>query len=320
VRPEDEAQAWGSAMGSFPNRRSSDPVAAWRPKPAEVVDFRAALVREWASGGIYARSLDEMRNLGVGQGTVIDWERQMLAEARLWFVGGAMCELLTGAAPGLPAVELEPEMLPDEVGLVAFEVPVIGRDGADADKTVTVGAMMWGPTWFDGVTEHPWPEPRRCLGISVYGPMNAYPWLLPTGSVVWPFGEPPEFALTGEVQRDASMAEDRRRLLALWLLSSQPGVATESEAVLPRQVVRRATRAGREPPKVRVIHLRHVEGGGHEAGDRSYHHRWLVSGHWRQQAVGPGHSQRRPTYIHPHLKGPEGAPLLPPTTVKAWTR
>ena len=309
--------AWAASA----NRRSSDPVpTSWHPTPADVVDYRAALVTAWAPGGVLARSVDEMWSLGVGQAATIDWERQMLPDARLWFVGGAMCELLTGAAPGLPAVELAAEMLPDSVGLVVFEVPIIGKDGRDSEVTVTVGAMLWGPVMFEGTTDHPWPEPRRCLGISIYSPLGGHPQLLPTGTCVWPFGEPPDFALTGDPHRDASLAEDRRRLLALWLLSSQPGVATETEAVLPRHVARRAARAGQEPPKVRVIHLRHIEGGGQEAGDRSYHHRWLVSGHWRQQAVGPGHSQRRPTYIHPHLKGPEGAPLLPPTTVKAWTR
>jgi hypothetical protein len=28
-----------------------------------------------------------------------------------------------------------------------------------------------------------------------------------------------------------------------------------------------------------------------------------VRGHWRNQAVGPAHSQRRRTWIHPHVRG-----------------
>jgi hypothetical protein len=32
--------------------------------------------------------------------------------------------------------------------------------------------------------------------------------------------------------------------------------------------------------------------------------RWVVSGHWRNQAHGPNRSLCRPIYIEPHLKGP----------------
>ena len=40
--------------------------------------------------------------------------------------------------------------------------------------------------------------------------------------------------------------------------------------------------------------------------------RWLVRGHWRQQPCGAGHAERRPTWILPHLKGPERKPLKAP--------
>lgn len=36
-------------------------------------------------------------------------------------------------------------------------------------------------------------------------------------------------------------------------------------------------------------------------------HRFIVRGHWRNQAVGPGRAERRKTWIAPHWKGPEGA-------------
>lgn len=35
----------------------------------------------------------------------------------------------------------------------------------------------------------------------------------------------------------------------------------------------------------------------------------LCKGHWRQQACGPNHADRRPKWIAPYVKGPEGAPL-----------
>jgi hypothetical protein len=39
-------------------------------------------------------------------------------------------------------------------------------------------------------------------------------------------------------------------------------------------------------------------------------HRWVVSGHWRNQSHGPGREQRRRQWIPAHIKGPDGAPLL----------
>ena len=39
-------------------------------------------------------------------------------------------------------------------------------------------------------------------------------------------------------------------------------------------------------------------------------HRWVVRGHWRNQPWGPGRELRRPVYILPHIKGPDGAPLI----------
>lgn len=38
--------------------------------------------------------------------------------------------------------------------------------------------------------------------------------------------------------------------------------------------------------------------------------RHIVRGHWRQQACGPKLTQRRPTWIHPYVKGPDEAELV----------
>lgn len=57
------------------------------------------------------------------------------------------------------------------------------------------------------------------------------------------------------------------------------------------------------------------------SGEHPVHdHRWVVNGHWRWQAHGTARSQRRLTWISPYVKGPEGAPLKPHTTVRAWVR
>lgn len=59
----------------------------------------------------------------------------------------------------------------------------------------------------------------------------------------------------------------------------------------------------------------------HARAAREYHQRWLVRGHWRQQAHGPGRTQRRATWIDPYIKGPPEASLaLPQWTVYKVSR
>jgi hypothetical protein len=85
--------------------------------------------------------------------------------------------------------------------------------------------------------------------------------------------------------------------------------------------MRRAQRAGLDPA-VRVVQLRHGPPAttGGEQSTRTYRHRWAVTGHWRNQAVGKDYAEHRPVYINPYLKGPADAPLLDTPKVKAWTR
>jgi hypothetical protein len=77
-----------------------------------------------------------------------------------------------------------------------------------------------------------------------------------------------------------------------------------------------------DPPLVRVIQLRardaSNEAYGH--GDREYHQRWIVRGHWRQQWY-PSLNSNRPKWIAPYVKGPADAPLkVPPINVFAVAR
>lgn len=72
---------------------------------------------------------------------------------------------------------------------------------------------------------------------------------------------------------------------------------------------------------LRVQHARDYADG--EASDDSSSliertHRWMVAGHWRNQPCGPRQSQRRPVWVMPHLKGPDGAPIR--ERVHAWRR
>ncbi len=57
-----------------------------------------------------------------------------------------------------------------------------------------------------------------------------------------------------------------------------------------------------------------------EALGRRYRHRWVVSGHWRNQAHGPDQSLRRQTWAPSYVKGPDGALLLVTEKVNVWRR
>lgn len=47
-----------------------------------------------------------------------------------------------------------------------------------------------------------------------------------------------------------------------------------------------------------------------ETGRCSARWQYVVRGHWRRQACGPSHQERRLTWIRPHWRGADGAPLL----------
>lgn len=110
-----------------------------------------------------------------------------------------------------------------------------------------------------------------------------------------------------------------RTVRAIWSLMQQP-LAECSDMEPDRAARKRLRRAGHEPALVRVVELRRPKSSG-EHGDsgREFHHQWIVRGHWRQQWH-PKREVHRPVWIAPHIKGPEGAPLIGGEKVYAWKR
>lgn len=105
-----------------------------------------------------------------------------------------------------------------------------------------------------------------------------------------------------------------------------PTVATSWGDAPDGRDARLRARAGESPATVTTIDLRplrFVPVEDAEETDRSgrqYRHRWVVRGHWRNQAHGPGRTERRPTWVPSYIKGPEGAPLLAREHVYTWRR
>lgn len=104
---------------------------------------------------------------------------------------------------------------------------------------------------------------------------------------------------------------------AAWLLITQPGVTDVDDLAQSRAMRRRAERSGYKASPVRVVRVRDHANTPERAGnaeERTYHVRWTVRGHWRNQWY-PSRGEHRPVWINPHIKGPRDAPLQSGETV-----
>ncbi len=232
--------------------------------------------------------------------------REVQVDAMLWattFLSGPVTHrtVPTDEVVGLGVssyrrLDFDAGLLPDELGIAA-------ATGAVAHAQATPepdfsGASLHGTTWAP-LGRSDWPEEDR---------LGQRPWdKIPTAML-------------------ASYLEDRRVIAALWSLLRQEGIASRIVRDPPRQTKRRTERSGidRELAKVQVVRLRQPHRTDTEPGEpgakRDWDHRWLVSGHWRWQAVGPGRSERRLTFVRPFIKGPADKPLHLPEKVNAWIR
>lgn len=104
--------------------------------------------------------------------------------------------------------------------------------------------------------------------------------------------------------------EDLRYVVAFNLLSEQRILDT-SHVDMNRQLRRAAERAELPVSPIRIVHLpRHIRHHHDtEHTDREYTHRWIVSGHWRNQWY-PSLDHHRLIWILPHIKGPDDKPLV----------
>ena len=139
-----------------------------------------------------------------------------------------------------------------------------------------------------------------------------------TGRSDWLFGHRIDKVYGGmDSDQFQSMREDRSLITALFTIASTKTVAETTEVHPDRATKRRVQRVGTDD-KVTVVHLRREVPKAADAdmvddtpdGKRHLTVRYIVSAHLRHQAFGPGRSQRKLILIPPHVRGPEGAPLV----------
>jgi hypothetical protein len=238
-----------------------------------------------------ADTLDDMRR-----------EVQAVGRAHLYWVARDMVPVAVQAARTLP--EWTPELaLPSEAGLLCWARPagVIPFRGFDD--------APWDAAWW-------WRREDGMLQIQVASRLvNRQEVLAPFGvsSPLWSGTTllvNPAVPRTAEVDGNPDASEFVKILGATWLLMNQRTVA-ETRQLEARPADADST-AGRPsvPTAVSMVELRRrVHKPGERStgkGGRTYKSRWTVEGHWRQQAVGPGWSQREPRYITEYEKGATG--------------
>lgn len=120
----------------------------------------------------------------------------------------------------------------------------------------------------------------------------------------------------------------QRIMQALWALADQPTVSRERDAAWdgtrdgkPPSTLSRAMRSARNLSSVRFVYLRgHPAGetGGGDGAKRVYDCRWIVRGHYRNQAYGRNWEDHRRIWIPPYVAGPEDKPLRVRPVVHVW--
>lgn len=267
-------------------------------------------------------------------------EAQRVMNAELFWVNADMTELATVAAKSMPSFTLSSEDLPSRWGLMIFERPIhyMKTDAGDVSPIVAAAWGPWAPpNWTTGGVWVSWySDVDAAIERAEHGHIATQagelaPWVAATikaeisalvydCETVAPFTDTAVAtvdALSGDPAEPDALGVDLMK--TVWLLMQQP-LSRSTEVVPDRAVRKRLRRKQQEPAPVRVIELRRSPRSESDGtGTREYHHAWVVRGHWRQQWH-PKREVHRPVWIAPHIKGPEGAPLIGGEKVYAWKR
>jgi hypothetical protein len=282
--------------------------------------LRAQAVRQLASftdGGPYMLPGDE--NLAAA----------VLADLRacdLYWISEDMTALAMSAGAQLDEARFATADRPCPVGLAVF-AGGLGMVDVAPGAGLPVDALLWAPG--PGRTLRVW---HLIEGRSLFAafPPEAIriqpPPLIPIREARLPLTDEP-VSLDGLPAHEGM--EPARAIVAAmaasWYLMQQPQLVDRTRQEPSRAEARSIARAGLPEDGVTVVDLRRVmapQDRDPDAGSdgRRYRHRWVVSGHWRDQPYGPSRSLRRQTWIPAYVKGPDGAPLLATERVNVWRR
>lgn len=287
--------------------------------PRNLPRLRDGLVRHLTNPNSAVRT-----KTGAENQEALDGLTRNAREARLFWASEDMTALAVSAGRQLDDAYWGAEARPAPAGLILFDSGVGTIEaGAGARRVeIPVEACAWGP------------HPQGCLlwllisrqrlqhesGPDVELIVEQTPPLIPIWGTVLDAAEPVPMTEIDPKQRTVVAT-----LAAAWLLMAQPTLVETGRERASGRVRRSYVRAGRPEPEITLVHLRRQYGDHStpspdpDSGGR-YRYRWVVSGHWRNQPYGPGHSRRRRQWIPAYIKGPDGAPILARERVNVWRR
>lgn len=289
---------------------------------------------------LYVAHCDVLTEYGGTVGSVEDYvgaAGYILRNAPLHYVDRRFSHLVGAAASSMPPSPLALHDLPTPCGLMYFSEPLLdGRSQKPAhwialwdsfdneDRTARdIGLIVhWmvdrEAKWVRSGLAEAAQERRMNRDMEAWARRELFPQFCPSLVCQVRFGETYSKDLADPPPGTPNWM--LRYLLATWHIQRQR--LTTTRLVRPqRPAARRLTRAGdTSDHAVRVITLRSLDPQSTGAvASHEYHHQWIVRGHWRQQWY-PTISDHRPVWIAPHLKGPDGAPLLGGERVYNWHR
>lgn len=294
--------------------------APWRPEG--LPRMRRLLVQAHHAASDAHAALDDATLARVGldraarDGMVDHLARtgSLLHHASLWWITADMATVARQAAATLP--EWTPSLAaPDAHGLLVWADPVgtaPWRDAGDEVLDMPVVGAMWrhdrGDLRVDLLA-------RSKPIVDRLAPSWAQAPLMPVVSLALP-------DLVDATIAYAEGGELAQMLGSTWLMMRQRIATVEHVSGHPGGDRPQRGQPQRGPEDVSLVELRRPEPVTGESEPRrvDWSHRWVVSGHWRQQPVGPGRALREPRWIAPHVKGPADRPLVEKERVNVWRR
>jgi hypothetical protein len=288
-------------------------------RPSTLPKARRQLLRHLDSPGAPIRA-----NTGDDVRPGLDRLASHLRVGDMYWVAQDMAALAVSAGGQLAAARWATADRPSPCGLLWWgdgigSVPYAGSD-------FPVDAVSWGPSPDGQLLVWMLLHRRRVEeALAVTGAHlkeGGVPPLVPIAGFQLPVSvEPVPLAELGKDSPETMV----RALAAAWLLMQQPLLIDRQRERGDAGTRRAYARDGLPQADVTVVDLRRQytpqdRDPDAETDGRSYRHRWVVSGHWRNQAYGPGQSLRRQTWVPSYVKGSEGAPLLSTEKVNVWRR
>lgn len=285
-------------------------------------------------------------------------ENSKLFQSDPFYVSSEMCEVVDAAKTSFEPEPLLPTDLLSAFGFLYFEKPFQVRDRFDSP--MTIAAISWAPIISESNKEafkgsdnvlatlqqrdytEIWskeeekPESVDGIALTIYSQTRfdsvdddvrdhlksiGAPSLVPTHLTPWWFGMTFE-GNEVDLQGNPTGAGWWWRISQTTFRLMQQQLSTRYNMRPDKQTRNEAKRRGFDEREIVVVRLRREKGKGNDETrqDANYSHRFIVSGHWRNQFY-RGSNVHRQIWISPYVKGPESLPLVVrPRRVYTWTR